>query len=290
MTRIRTAIIGYGNLGQYLVDAIQGDPAVSAQFELIAVWNRTTDKLASLQPESLRYSGDLLHLFEKYDGRIDLVIEVCHPEIVARYGAFFLRHCDLIVGSPTAFADASVEQRIRSALAEAPAKGTRHECYLPAGALWGVEDIAKLGQQGDSIRALSVTMKKHPSAFKLKEPLRSRLIEYEQSDSQDEFVIFDGSVRELAPLAPSNVNTMACAALASGPAFGFDKTRGKIIADKRLESHVVEVELEGRGGFTLKTTRTNPARPGAVTGSATFASFLASLQRSTGHGGGFFFV
>jgi predicted dinucleotide-utilizing enzyme len=34
------------------------------------------------------------------------------------------------------------------------------------------------------------------------------------ADSQEETVIYDGSVRDLCPLAPNNVNTMACAAMA----------------------------------------------------------------------------
>jgi predicted dinucleotide-utilizing enzyme len=34
------------------------------------------------------------------------------------------------------------------------------------------------------------------------------------ADSQEETVIYDGNVRDLCPLAPNNVNTMACAAMA----------------------------------------------------------------------------
>ena len=47
------------------------------------------------------------------------------------------------------------------------------------------------------------------------------LNEYKNDESKTgEFIVFDGSVRELAPLAPNNVNTMACAALA-GSNLGF---------------------------------------------------------------------
>lgn len=46
--------------------------------------------------------------------------------------------------------------------------------------------------------------------------------------------------------------------------------------------HVIEVEVTGPAQpdgrtFTAKTTRKNPADPGAVTGSATFGSFFSSL-------------
>ena len=55
---------------------------------------------------------------------------------------------------------------------------------------------------------------------------------------------------------------------------------------------VLQVEVEGPVGpggerFRVKTVRNNPATVGAVTGSATFASFLSSLVRVGGKGPGF---
>ena len=49
-----------------------------------------------------------------------------------------------------------------------------------------------------------------------------------------------------------------------------------------LDWHVIDVEVTGpthEGGrtFSTKTTRKNPADPGAVTGTATFASFFSSV-------------
>ena len=53
----------------------------------------------------------------------------------------------------------------------------------------------------------------------------------------------------------------------------------------------MEVEVTGptkSGGrdFTVETVRRNPADPGAVTGSATYASFYSSLLRARGKGKG----
>lgn len=54
--------------------------------------------------------------------------------------------------------------------------------------------------------------------------------------------------------------------------------------------HIVEVEVTGPQiagrNFTVKTTRNNPADPGAVTGSATYSSFLSSVVRAGGRGPG----
>lgn len=44
--------------------------------------------------------------------------------------------------------------------------------------------------------------------------------------------------------------------------------------------HVVEVEVTGVDGFSVKTVRKNPAKLGAVTGNATYNSFWSSLLGS----------
>ena len=66
-------------------------------------------------------------------------------------------------------------------------------------------------------------MSKHPSSFKLVDGP-------ELEDIKEAKVVHEGSVRELCPLAPNNVNTMAAAAVAAYN-LGFDGVRGRIIAD-----------------------------------------------------------
>merc|ERR1712025_11695 len=104
--------------------------------------------------------------------------------------------------------------------------------------------------------------------------------------------LYNGPVRALYPLAPNNVNTMAAAAVAATN-LGFDRTIGRLVSDPTIPNwHIVEVEIEGPVGpggqsFNVKTVRSNPAQVGAVTGSATYASFLSSLVRVGGKGAGF---
>ena len=55
--------------------------------------------------------------------------------------------------------------------------------------------------------------------------------------------------------------------------------------------HIVEVDVFGPvnslgNQFSVKTVRSNPADPGAVTGSATYNSFLSSIMRAGGKGQG----
>ena len=42
MGKRRVGIVGYGKIGQYLVNAILNDPKLSS-FEVAFVWNRTAD-------------------------------------------------------------------------------------------------------------------------------------------------------------------------------------------------------------------------------------------------------
>eukprot|EP00052_Salpingoeca_macrocollata_P009367 m.74002 g.74002 ORF g.74002 m.74002 type:complete len:190 (-) comp17070_c0_seq1:82-651(-) len=188
-----------------------------------------------------------------------------------------------MVGSPTAFADAATEAALRAAAAN----DHGHGLYVPSGALWGAVDLQKMGERG-TLKALTVTMRKHPSSFKLGEPLHSA--NEKAKEVQGETVLYDGSVRGLCPLAPNNVNTMACAALAAQN-LGFDVVKGVLVSDPRLEAHIVEIDATGPGNppYTCKTVRYNPAKPGAVTGDATYLSFLSSMLRAGGLGCGLHF-
>jgi len=268
----RIGIVGYGHLGQYLVSEINKREDV----ELAFVWNRTQETMRGKVPENFILE-DLASFKER---NADLIVEVAHPNISHQYGTSFLEHADYMIGSPTALSDAGLEASLRSA-------AQSHGLYVPSGAFWGASDIQRMADRG-TLQALKVTMKKHPSCFNL-----NGEIETINNSVKDEAVtLYEGSVRGLCPLAPNNVNTMAAAAMA-GHNLGFDKVQGCLISDPQLKDwHIVEVEVYGPGdisanrAFHTKTVRSNPANPGAVTGSATYASFLSSLLGAKNKGPG----
>lgn len=84
------------------------------------------------------------------------------------------------------------------------------------------------------LQALTVTMTKHPHSFKLEGALHSAAMR--AVDSPRPVVLFEGPVRDLCPLAPHNVNTMAAAALVARN-LGFDGVRGRLVADARSVGH-----------------------------------------------------
>ena len=272
MGKRRIGIVGYGHLGKYLVDEILKNDAL----ELAFVWNRTQSVIdGHVEPKYI------LTDLKDFKGRqADLIVEVAHPSITRDFGAAFLEAADYMIGSPTALADRDIDELMRKSAG-------KHGLYVPRGALWGGEDIERMANRG-TLQALKITMKKPPQSLKLEEPLKSKNAEV----GDTAVVLYDGPVRDLCPMAPNNVNTMAAAAIAAHN-LGFDKTQGSIIADPSLTDwHVIEVELWGPGdiendtAFHCKTLRRNPAKVGHVTGSATYASFLASVLSAHGKGPG----
>ena len=280
--RRRVGVVGFGQLGQFLVDRIVHDPAGRAAFELAFVWNRSADRVASsgLVPPSA-VCRDLA------DARAfapDVIVEVCHPDVLRQYGAALLLVADLYMGSPTGFADPATEAALRAAAAAGP-----HGLYVPTGALWGAGDIARMADRG-TLRALCVTMKKHPASLKLEGQLGEAVAALLAAGTPGESVLYRGPVRGLCPLAPNNVNTMAAAAIA-GHSLGFDGTTAVLVSDPSLAAHVITVDVTGPpspdgGVFRVVTERVNPAPPGAVTGAATFVSFFSSLFAAAGRGAG----
>jgi len=287
--KLRLGILGFGHLGQFLYEHLlkESQQSNNNKFELVFLWNRTSevfDKYASSIPKELIVST----IEEGLERSPNLIVEVAHPNLIETYGEKILDVCDLFIGSPTAFAEESLEKRLRQKILE-----TGRSIYVGAGAFWGADDISKMNERG-TLKSLIITMKKHPDSFKLNEPLHSKLINEcaKLTGDNHEIILYSGPVRELCRLAPNNVNTMAVAAILASQ-LGFDGVEGRLIADKSLsDRHIVEVELTGPTTivndeksltFHVKTVRTNPAPIGAVTGTGTLLSFVSSIKRVQGH-------
>ena len=311
LPRRRVGIIGYGAIGRYLARAVQEDPICQqrceeislgcfAYFKLLAQFVCRLELAFVCNPRSPHKVRDdasipaaavLDDLRDFASKGADLIVEVAHPSVSADHGVAFLEQADYMVSSVTTFADAATERAMR----EAAASGAGHGVYIPAGALWGARDIQKMADRGN-LAGLTVTMKKAPHHLKLAagdHECGRRLAEVAASGKAGETVLYEGPVRGLAPLAPSNTNTMAAAALAAHT-LGMDGTVGRLVVDPALDAHIIEIEVEGAGKpgappFRCVTRRYNPAAAGAVTGDATYASFLSSMLDAGGRGAGLHF-
>jgi hypothetical protein len=131
----RIGIVGFGKIGEFFVRAVHSDPAVAARLEVAFVWNRSAEKVAAAIAEGVLTEAQHLRDLDAFASvPVDLIVEVSHPDVIRDYGERFLQHADLMIGSPTSFADAEVEARVRAAAAKE--RGC-HGVYIPAGALWG---------------------------------------------------------------------------------------------------------------------------------------------------------
>ena len=128
---VRIGVVGYGHLGQYLVENILKHP----ELELVWVWNRS-DLKGRVKDEFI-----LKDLAQCAIGDPDVIVEVAHPDITKQFGAKFLATADFMIGSPTALADGDLESGLKAA-------ASKHGLYIPSGALWGGEDIRKMAERG----------------------------------------------------------------------------------------------------------------------------------------------
>ncbi len=269
----RVGIVGYGKLGQFLSQAIQGTE-LQSDYELSFVWNRNPDRIGAEIPEHKK----LVDLARFQDHPSDLIVEVAHPIVSQQWGAAFLSHCDYMAGSPTAFAKQETEDALRAA-------AQRHGLYIPRGALPGLEEVLSM-KRSQKLANANITMKKHPSSLKFSGPLG-----FDLQTLQGRETVYHGPLRALCGYAPNNVNTMAVLAMASE--LGFDNVQATLIADTNLAHHITEVALLGpiQNGerYSLELIRKSPAGAGAVTSSATFYSFLRSMKQSRDAGAGVHF-
>ena len=297
----RVGVVGYGKVGQFMVQNILARPEL---FELVFLCDPVapdTVRAASAVPDAAKLFD--LDKFEAHckakvagtcggagggasdgtsgsttDAGIDLVVEVAHPDVSRAFGLRFLRVANYMVASTSVFAERAMEEAL---LGEAHAP-TGHGICLPSGALWGVRDLQKMSDSG-TLAGLHVTIRKHPLSLKLLGRLAPVLKRVLAENEPIETLLFEGTVRDLCPLAPNNVNTMATAALAVSSSLGFDGTRATLICDPRLTTMAIDVEARGKEpapgkpGLVVHSNRVNPSAPGAVTGMATFQSFLRSL-------------
>jgi aspartate dehydrogenase len=255
---VRVGLVGFGFIGAELYRAIAGGE--SEGLEIAFVWNRSADKLGGV-PKNLVL--DNLADFAQHSP--DLIVEAAHPDISRAHAAAFLQSCDYMPASVTALADDALRERL-----VATAERCGHRLIIPRGALVGADALIAWRHMW---RDVTITFRKHPDNLDL------AAVKWRAQDITRETVIFDGPVRQIAPLFPRNVNTMVTCALAT---VGLDRCRGRMIADPALDHAVAEVEAVGSDGSYLATTKRQPMI--GVSGTEMFASTLRSVLKAAGCG------
>jgi aspartate dehydrogenase len=255
---VRVGLVGFGFIGAGLYRAIRvGD---TKGLEVAFVWNRSRDKLADISRDLVL--DDLSQFAAR---KPDLIVEASHPDISRAHGEAFLAQADYMPLSVTALADDALRERL-----VAVAGRSGHHLIKPQGALVGTDALMAWLHMW---RDVTITFRKHPNNIDL------AAVKRRAEDITAETVVFDGPVREIAPLFPRNVNTMVTCALAT---VGIDRCRGRMIADPKLDHAVAEVEAWGTDGSYLTTVKRQPMV--GVSGTEMFQSTLRSVLKATGTG------
>ena len=269
----KIGILGYGSLGQFIVNEFVNNPELSKKANISFVWNRSPIDKESLPPhiDSLENLEDCT----RYD--LDLIVEVAHPSVIEAWGALLLSKANLFVGSPTVFCNKQTETNLLC-----HAKESQRAIICGKGALPGLHELLDLAQM-NVIDSLFLQMRKAPESIKFMGPLPPdyhRKIE----ELKEPCTLYSGKVRELGKLAPNNVNTMVIASLASG--LGLDKVEGELVAVPNLDHHEVywiaksKQSSEGESPLSIELRKRNPAGIGAVTGRLTYQSFKSSILKA----------
>lgn len=278
----RVGIVGYGALGQYLARSLT---AQSDRFELVWVWNRSAEKVqqdAAVKEKCVVALDDSLpavdlivevahpDLVKEYGAfflsRADFFVgspaafsdqstedsiraacvqhkRCCYVGAGALWGANDIRK----------MADSKSLQGLSVTMTKNPS-----HLNLQGKLLSALEEYVKSEDQtprvlfkgsGEKRREKEKSREKRREKKKREKRKREKQkIKREKEnfiDGKLTLLFVFSSVRELCPLAPNNVNTMACAALA-GYNIGFDGTVGCLIADKQIQAHVVDIKVQVR--------------------------------------------
>ena len=258
-TTTRIGLIGYGLIGSAVHRMIHDD--ATNGMEVVFVHDVDSSRLAGLE-ENL-----VLEDMPAFESRSpDLVVEMAHPTVTRQWAAVVLEKTNFMGISVTALADTELEAQMKETCL---ANNTR--AFMPHGGAIGIDALLENRDVWESVHA---TMKKPPKN------VDCAAAGVDADSITEETILYDGPVRDVCPLFPRNVNTLAAIAYAS---LGFDRTRGTLIVSPEWDTAVVSFEASGPG-LDVSVERTEAIT--GVTGATTPASIYNSIQMIGSRGPG----
>ena len=215
MSLAHVAIIGFGAIGQDLVEILRAAPDdAPARLSVLVREGREEDTRAALKDPDIAVTSDLETLLAN---RPDLIAECAGHGAVAAFGPTILaRGIDLVVASVGALADVDLKHALETAAQE-----TGAQCVVPAGAIGGIDALGAARLSG--LKSVTYSGRKPPRAW-LGSPAEDS-VDLHALDK--ECVFFEGTARAAA-------QTLALAGL------GMDETRVRLIADPAASENIHE--------------------------------------------------
>jgi len=241
----RIGMIGAGTIGQAVIRDVTESGIAAIDYIVTARGERPPAAVGS----GVAWFTDPQEALSR---PVDLVVEAAVPDVLSRFAPAILERSDLCAFSCTAWADRALEAAVR-----AVTERTGHRCYLPHGAILGLDGLS---DGRDLLESVRVTTTKSGRSLGL--------------DADAAGPVFEGTAREACRRFPRNVNVHAAVALAG---IGFDRTASRIVAVPGLASMEHRIEVSGPGlawdiGVTSRSL-------GGVSGAYAPASATGSVRR-----------
>ncbi len=252
-TKMKTGIVGCGNIGADLCIALQkGD--IPAE---VAALTDVDEGRAKILFRSFQLEAAICDLDENAS-KVDFLVECAVADAVKAVLESAVRHhvdC-LIMSVGGLLANADLCEEVRAAGVQ---------IHIPSGALCGLDGIRAAMEAG--LHSVSLTTRKPPAGLVGAPHLVENNIDLD--GLEEATVVFEGSAREAVKAFPKNVNV---AASLSFVGVGPDDTRVRVIADPGATRNIHEVVAEGAFGQLRTTTENLPSPRNAK------SSYLASLS------------
>lgn len=234
---MKVGLIGYGQIGRSVAEAIRGGQA--GDTELVAVLVRDPAKCAGTPDERLVMS-DAAQL---YTSDAEVVVEVGGHDALRQHVSGVLESGkDLMTLSVGAFADPAFHDTV-----EEITRRTGRRVLVPSGAIAGLDMISAAALA--PIDSVTHTTRKPPKAFTAEQMGIA-------GQPEEPLLLFDGPAREGVGRFPENVNVAAAVSLAG---VGLDRTRLRVYADPTVVRNVHEVEVVGHFGRLFLRVENEPS-------------------------------
>jgi aspartate dehydrogenase len=254
----RVGIIGYGAIGQALVDLLLEDG--SARVAAVLVRDAARDGARRRLPPEVAVVTRLPDLLALAP---DLAVECAGQGAVHEHAAAVLSgSVPLMVISTGALATPGLVEALTGA-----ARGDAR-LLVPAGAIAGLDGLGALKAAG--LTAVTYTSTKPPAAWR-GTPAQDA-VDLDGLNAATAF--FEGSAREAALRFPKNANLAATVALAG---LGLDRTRVRLVADPAATGNTGRIEAESAIG-SLSVTMAGPASANPKTSASVAYSLLHAIR------------
>lgn len=222
----KIAVIGYGALGQILVDVLLDQ--LHDTYSLQGIFD------CACKEAYIEAKGEKIQAYANFESLLaddlDMVIEIAGVGAVKDYTLPILESGrDLVITSMGAFADPDLYESIQES-----AEKYGRKVHLTSGAIGGFDILQTISMMGGAKTKVRST--KQPKSLNGAPYLQGRDL-----PEGKRLEVFSGNAREAIVGFPKNTNVSVAAGLAS---IGLDETEVQIFSDPESQGNVHEISIE----------------------------------------------